>query len=52
MLTAASSMGGRNEARSVASVRLKEGTKQHRIGGSEKQAEVSGLTMERSASTP
>lgn len=42
METAYSSVGGRNEAASMATALMEEGTKQPDLGGSEKQAEVAG----------
>lgn len=42
MEAAVSSVGGRNEADSMATARVEEGTKQPDVGGSEKQAEVAG----------
>lgn len=42
MEAASSSVGGRNEADSMATARMEEGTKQPDVGSSEKQAEVAG----------
>lgn len=42
MEAASSSVGGRNEADSMATARVEEGTKQPDVGGSEWQAEVAG----------
>lgn len=42
MEAAFSSVGGRNEAVSMATARVEEGTKQPDVGGSEWQAEVAG----------
>lgn len=42
MEAASSSVGGRNEAVSMATVRVEEETKQPDVGGSEWQAEVAG----------
>ena len=42
MEAASSYVGGRNEADSMATARVEEGTKQPDVGSSEKQAEVAG----------
>ena len=42
MAAASSSVGGRNEADSMATARMEEGAKLHDVGSSEKQAEVAG----------